>query len=843
MLKVIELQIEEALSADTGVWEVAWVEYPAIEEELMYFGRQKFYRAPVNVSKIACQAIRENEKRKNKAATQVGKIRAQQLCKRETISLETINRMKSYLERAKVYNTDDWDDKGTISWKLWGGREGLEWVDSILSSIKNKENMEIEDACWEGYEPYGMKEKDGRLVPNCVPIQQSRENFVKPNPGESKNDYISRCIAYVLNEGASQEQAAGKCYGMWEGKEDFDYDISALPAYDNYPKSGDTDAMLVKPFLGEVDDCGCMASNNELDVFGYNTKYFYICPGATATFTDLINNSSSYPDDTFGMIRSAAVIADAVFKIEKDVLDSEVSTEAQVKEATMLVDDFKDIMVEITKLTGKDYDVSYMDNHIKTISSYLNREQFTLMGYIDGEPIFSTKQEAEDYAVNKGCVGSHEHRDENGNLVYMACETHPTDLTTIVAKDYVIKSIGGQENIDVIFSKGYSNDEIEALVLLAELGETNYEAFEAVVGQLRGATLEQVKRRNHKTATPYYLYKRVLQGEPNRDFCNSIEGRYFRRFEIDLLDGLNTQFGHNRQPYSKWLYKGGPNCNHAFYRVLAVGSNVTEIGPEPGLPGTPPMNMPNNGYYSEETKRKSEIAYIISQQNMSKMDFDLIGDLTPLGYVEGLPIYDDELIAADASYAIGCGGIYESVMFEGKQRFQACSYKAQKKEKGDALFRAVVEKKMIYTPLMLPNILIPRLDEVTGERYFVKFSPETIEKIQQKFMIEQRMRDTNYEHTDKKFQDLVMVESWIVDGDSDKAYSLGYTPQQIPKGAWMAGYKVLDTDEGNEVWNKYIKTGKVKGASVEGNFLLNFSRSKNDEYLLEQIINIIKEIN
>ena len=843
MLKVIELQIEDALSGDTGVWEVAWVEYPAIEEELMYFGRQKFYRAPVNVSKIACQAIKENEKRNNKAATQVGKIRAQQLCKRETISLETINRMKSYLERAKVYNTDDWDDKGTISWKLWGGREGLEWVDTILSTIKKNENMELEDACWEGYEPIGMKEKDGKLVPNCVPIQQSRENFVKPNPGESKNDYISRCIPYVLNEGASQEQAAGKCYGMWEGKEDFDYDISALPAYDNYPKSGDTNAMLVKPFLGEEEDCGCMASNNELDVFGYNTKYFYICPGATATFTDLINNSSSYPDDTFGMIRSAAVIADAVFKIEKDVLDSEVSTETQVKEATMLVDDFKDIMVEITKLTGKDYDVSYMDNHIKTISSYLNREQFNLIGYIDGEPIFSTQQEAEAHAVNKGCVGSHEHRDSDGNLSYMACETHPTDLTTIVAKDYVIKSIGGQENIDVIFSKGYSDDEIEALVLLAELGETNYEAFERVVGNLRGATLDQVKRRNHKTATPYYLYKRVLNGEPNRDFCNSIEGRYFRRFEIDLLQGLNTQFGHNQQPYSKWNYKGGPNCNHAWYRILVIGNNVSDVGPEPGLPGTPPMNMPNNGYYSEETKRASEVAYIISQQNMSKLEFDLIGDLTPLGYVSGLPIYDDELIAADASYAIGCGGIYESVMFEGKQRFQACSYKAQKKEKGDALFRAVIEKKMIYTPLMVPNILIPRLDEITGERYFVKFSPETIEKIQQKFMIEQRLRDTNYEHTDMKFQDLVMVESWLVDGDSDKSYSLGYTQQQIPKGTWMAGYKVLDTDEGNDVWNKYIKTGKVKGASVEGNFLLNFSRSKTDEYLLEQIINILKEIN
>jgi hypothetical protein len=729
MLKVIELQIEDALSGDTGVWEVAWVEYPAIEEELMYFGRQKFYRAPVKVSNTACRAIKENEKRNNKAATQVGKIRAQQLCKRETISLETINRMKSYLERAKVYNTDDWDDKGTISWKLWGGREGLEWVDSILTSIKEKENMALEDACWEGYEPYGMKEKDGKLVPNCVPIQQSRENFVKPNPGENKDEYISRCIPYVLDEGASQEQAAGKCYGMWDNRDYFDYDTSALPAYDNYPKSGDTDAMLVKPFLGEVEDCGC------------------------------------------------------------------------------------------------------------------DKEVFGLMGYIDGEPIFSTQQEAEAHAVDKGCVGSHEHRDENGDLVYMACETHPTDLTTIVAKDYVIKSIGGQENIDVIFSKDYTDDEKEAMVLLTHLQRTDLETFEAVVGNLRGATIEQVKRRNHKTATPYYLYKRVLSGEPNRDFCMSIEGRYFRRFEIDLLDGLNTQFGHNRQAYSKWNYKGGPNCNHAWYRILVIGNNVSDVGPEPGLPGTPPMNMPNNGYYSEETKRASEVAYIISQQNMSKIEFDLIGDLTPLGYIQGLPIYDDVDIATDASYAIGCGGIYESVMFEGKQRFQACSYKAQKKEKGDALFRAVVEKKMIYTPLMVPNILIPRLDDITGERYFVKFSPETIEKIQQKFMIEQRLRDTNYEHTDMKFQDLVMVESWIVDGTSDKSYSLGYTHQQIPKGTWMAGYKVLDTDEGNDVWNKYIKTGKVKGASVEGNFILNFSRSNNDDYLLEQIINILKEIN
>lgn len=39
----------------------------------------------------------------------------------------------------------------------------------------------------------------------------------KPNKKEKKSDYISRCISEVMKEGGhSQEQAAGKCYGMWD---------------------------------------------------------------------------------------------------------------------------------------------------------------------------------------------------------------------------------------------------------------------------------------------------------------------------------------------------------------------------------------------------------------------------------------------------------------------------------------------------------------------------------------------------------------------------------------------------------------------------------------------------
>ena len=319
----------------------------------------------------------------------------------------------------------------------------------------------------------------------------------------------------------------------------------------------------------------------------------------------------------------------------------------------------------------------------------------------------------------------------------------------------------------------YTEEEIETVKLLQFLAETDYEQFEAVVGSMRGATEQEIYRRNHKNPTIYFQYERVLSGSPDRDFCMSIENRYFRRLEIDLLRDTNREFGHEQQPYSKWLYKGGPNCVHAWRKFLFQGNIKADQGMADGTAGRAPKELPNNGYYSPETKRKSEVAYIVSQQNMSKQ-----------------------------------------------------------------VFKADNEQRMIYTPLMLPNILIPRNDG-DGEIYFVRFKPEVIEKIRNKFMIEGRLRASNYEHSDQKFNDIVMVESWIVKSPQDQAYSLGFTQEQVPIGSWMGGYKVLETEEGDIIWNDYIKSGKVKGASVEGEFLLRFSK---EDMLLEEIFDILNKV-
>jgi hypothetical protein len=155
------------------------------------------------------------------------------------------------------------------------------------------------------------------------------------------------------------------------GKASFGYD-NPLPSYVD-EVSGDTiSKSLVKPTTFE---------DVNVDVYGYKTKYFQICPGAQATFLHLISMDND--DDTIGMIRSAAVVADSIFKIESDVLESKLATPEQLKEAIVLVDDFKDIINEVDKISGMKHDVSYMDGHIETIKSYVKQNMESYSDYPD----------------------------------------------------------------------------------------------------------------------------------------------------------------------------------------------------------------------------------------------------------------------------------------------------------------------------------------------------------------------------------------------------------------------------------------------------------------------------
>lgn len=91
---------------------------------------------PVSISNNAKRGIELNEKNNNKCATQVGKVRAQQLANGEPISSETIKRMYSYLSRAATYyDENDTNACGTISYLLWGGKSALSWAEGKLKDF------------------------------------------------------------------------------------------------------------------------------------------------------------------------------------------------------------------------------------------------------------------------------------------------------------------------------------------------------------------------------------------------------------------------------------------------------------------------------------------------------------------------------------------------------------------------------------------------------------------------------------------------------------------------------------------------------------------------------------
>jgi len=95
---------------------------------------------PDSVKNNAKRGIELNEAVNNKCATQVGKVRAQQLANGEPVSEKTIKRMFLYLSRAEVYyDQGDKESCGYISYLLWGGKSAKTWAESKLKQIERQD--------------------------------------------------------------------------------------------------------------------------------------------------------------------------------------------------------------------------------------------------------------------------------------------------------------------------------------------------------------------------------------------------------------------------------------------------------------------------------------------------------------------------------------------------------------------------------------------------------------------------------------------------------------------------------------------------------------------------------
>ena len=146
------------------------------------------------------------------------------------------------------------------------------------------------------------------------------------------------------------------------------------------------------------------------------------------------------------------------------------------------------------------------------------------------------------------------------------------------------------------------------------------------------------------------------------------------------------------------------------------------------------------------------------------------------------------------------------------------------------------EKKILMGALLIPNKPIFRNSDDQDD-YYIYFSKDTVEKASQLYLKNGNQNNTTLEHQ-HSLNGLTLVESWlVVDEKFDKSRKYG---MNVPVGSWMGSVKVNNDD----VWNDYVKTGKVKGFSIEGYFADKMERPKDSVGLSkdEKLINQIKKI-
>lgn len=128
------------------------------------------------------------------------------------------------------------------------------------------------------------------------------------------------------------------------------------------------------------------------------------------------------------------------------------------------------------------------------------------------------------------------------------------------------------------------------------------------------------------------------------------------------------------------------------------------------------------------------------------------------------------------------------------------------------------EKRILMGPALIPNKKIYRRG-ADDEEYYIFFSEDTVRKASQLFLSRGNQNNSTLEH-EYSLKGMSVVESWIVE-DEKKDKSALYE-LNMPKGTWMVSVKVNN----DEVWEEFVKTGKVKGFSIEGYFSDSSDRPK-----------------
>lgn len=144
------------------------------------------------------------------------------------------------------------------------------------------------------------------------------------------------------------------------------------------------------------------------------------------------------------------------------------------------------------------------------------------------------------------------------------------------------------------------------------------------------------------------------------------------------------------------------------------------------------------------------------------------------------------------------------------------------------------EQRILLGAVLIPDQPIYRNQD--GHEFNIVFPKETIKQVQHNFSQQGYQNNSTIEHSGKQIQNVTFVETWIKEDEvHDKSTMYGFNE---PIGTWYAAMKVNN----DEIWNDYVKTGKVKGFSIDGVFDMERVNLKTEINMnLETIVNAIKQ--
>jgi hypothetical protein len=297
-----------------------------------------------------------------------------------------------------------------------------------------------------------------------------------------------------------------------------------------------------------------------------------------------IDSTNGFSSNTDELINAANFYLNTVVKPFQDQIVKQLRKIFQVNNMDMPVNfvQLKPITVQFDSKTLREVmtqDEIREELGLEPLGDEATIEQevkFSKVGMIDGEPVFSTIEEAEEHAKTKGCEGYHEHELE-GETVYMACEGHEeaTELSKFI-EEYGEDIPEGWELVDDEIVDGEHQD----FDFEAELNKVASEKFNFVRTGRANPNVRSEQDGLNKDGDDFfkvrYLYTKnnaLSQEGETRSFCKLMMAtkKIYRKEDILRMTNIAVNPGWGARgaaTYSIWLYKGGGNCHHYWRRVV-----------------------------------------------------------------------------------------------------------------------------------------------------------------------------------------------------------------------------------------------------------------------------------